>query len=52
MKRSIRQNIYGNWVGYVGRSRVEEFGEHRQVARYWLEKGEIDYNLAYLNGGV
>lgn len=48
MKRSIRKNIYGNWVGYEGRSRVEEFGENETVANYWLKTGEVDYVAAYL----
>ena len=46
-KRSIRKNIYGNWVGYVGRNRVEEFGENETVANYWLKTGEVDFVAAY-----
>ena len=47
MKRSIRKNIHGNWVGYIGRTRAEEFGDYETVARYWLETGEVDYFKAY-----
>lgn len=39
-KRTTRKNIYGNWVGYVGRARVEEFGEDRTRAQEWVETGE------------
>ena len=46
-KRSIRKNIYGNWVGYIGRKRVEEFGENETVANYWLKTGEVDFVAAY-----
>lgn len=41
-KRTIRRNIYGNWVGYVGRARVEEFGDHANSesdANEWLTTG-------------
>lgn len=49
MKRSIRKNIYGNWVGYVGRNRVEEFGEDERGAAYWLKTGDEDwFTNAYL----
>ena len=39
-KRSIRKNIYGNYVGYVGRAREMEFGEDETRAQAWLETGE------------
>lgn len=43
MKRSIKQNIYGNWVGYVGKSRTEEFSDRRECAEYWLKTGDEDW---------
>ena len=39
-KRTIRKNIYGNYVGYVGRSREMEFGEDETGAKEWLETGK------------
>lgn len=42
MKRTVRQNIYGNWVGYLGRTRAEEFGDHSSSesdAKEWAETG-------------
>lgn len=45
MKRKVKQNIYGNWVGYVGKSREVEFGDHAYsegVAKVWEES-----NLTY-----
>lgn len=47
MQRTIRKNIYGNWVGYIGRNRVEEFGENETVAKYWLRTGVVDFLGAY-----
>lgn len=50
MKRSIRKNIYGNWVGYIGRNRVEEFGcdtHGERLANYWLKTGLIDNHACY-----
>lgn len=49
MKRSVKKNIYGNWVGYVGRLREIEFGENERGAKYWLETGDADwFDSAYL----
>ena len=45
MKRTIRKNIYGNWVGFVGRNRVEHFGDKETLARYWLATGHADVPL-------
>lgn len=42
-KRSIRNNIYGNWVGYAGGKRVKEFGCQawsEREANEWLEEGK------------
>jgi hypothetical protein len=47
MKRTIKQNIYGNWVGYTGRSRAEEFGNDEVAAGYWLLTGIVDFNECY-----
>jgi hypothetical protein len=45
MKRTIRKNIYGNWVGFVGKNRVEHFGDKETLARYWLATGHADVPL-------
>jgi hypothetical protein len=45
-KRRIYQNIYGNWVGYEGRARVEEFGcgaSAESDAKEWLETGKVEF---------
>jgi hypothetical protein len=47
MKRTIKQNIYGNWVGYTGRSRAEEFGRYEIAAAYWLITGKVDFFAGY-----
>lgn len=39
-KRSVRQNIYGNWVGYVSGKRWEDFGDApwaEATAQAWKE---------------
>jgi hypothetical protein len=36
-KRSIKVNAYGNWVGYVGRVRSEEFGDDVDTAEIWVK---------------
>jgi hypothetical protein len=38
-KRRIRQNVYGNWKGYEGRKRAEDFGTDESEANRWL-RGE------------
>jgi hypothetical protein len=45
MKRTIRKNVYGNWVGFVGRKKVEHFGDKETLARYWLATGHADVPL-------
>lgn len=40
-KRSIKWNIYGNWVGYAGGKRVMEFGCQtwsEREANEWLNE--------------
>lgn len=41
MKRRIRQNIWGNWKGYEGTRRVEDFGTDEQEARLWLANSPL-----------
>ena len=44
-KRSVRWNIYGNWVGYVSGKRWKEFGCQpwsEREANEWLEGKEND----------
>jgi|SRR5215471_11714592 len=35
-KRRIRENIYGNWRGYIGARCVEDFGLDEVDAHAWL----------------
>lgn len=36
MKRRIHQNVWGNWSGYEGARRTQEFGTDEAEAREWL----------------
>jgi hypothetical protein len=45
--RKIKQNIYGNWVGYQGGKRVEQFGTQDIAAAYWLLTGKVDFLGGY-----
>jgi hypothetical protein len=45
--RKIKQNIWGNWNGYEGRSRVQQFGTDEIAAAYWSLTGEVDFNAGY-----
>jgi hypothetical protein len=47
MKRKIKQNIYGNWCGYQGAKRSNEFGTDEIAAAYWLLTGLVDFNGGY-----
>lgn len=47
MRRRLRLNAYGNWVGYISGKRVEEFGTDEVEAFYWLRTGINDWNAAY-----
>lgn len=46
-KRRIKQNIWGNWCGYLGRARVQEFGTDEVAAGYWSLTGEVDFYAGY-----
>ena len=45
--RKIKQNIWGNWNGYEGRNRVQQFGTDEIAAAYWSLTGEVDFNAGY-----
>ena len=50
MKRTVKQNIYGNWVGYVGRARSEEFGDHANSeadAIEWAKTGSNETRASH-----
>lgn len=52
MKRTIRKNIYGNWVGYLGGKRAEEFGDHANSEAYaneWLATGTNEIRASFNN---
>ena len=34
--KSLKQNIHGNWVGYVGRERIENFSCAFDAAKWFL----------------
>jgi len=36
MKARIKQNVRGNWYGYLGTGRVRAFGTDQQEANDWL----------------
>ncbi len=37
-KRTIRQNVWGNWSGYEGRRAVKRFGNAKFDAEIWREE--------------
>jgi hypothetical protein len=39
-KRRAHLNLWGNWIGYSGASRVEDFGTDEHDALHWLITGE------------
>lgn len=39
MKRRIKQNVWGNWKGYLGTRQALDFGTDEVSARHWLETG-------------
>jgi hypothetical protein len=45
--RKIKQNIWGNWNGYEGRNRVQQFGTDEISAAYWALTGEVNFNAGY-----
>lgn len=45
--RKIKQNVWGNWNGYVGRRRVIQFGTDDIAAAYWSLMGTVDFNAGY-----
>jgi hypothetical protein len=46
-KRKIRQNIYGNYKGYIGVRQMHDFGTDEIAAGHWMVTGELDFNAAY-----
>jgi hypothetical protein len=52
MKVKIRQNIYGNWYGYISGRKVEWFfgstTEQKIAAHKWLEKTNMELDAARL----
>lgn len=34
--KSLKQNIHGNWIGYVGRERIENFSCAFDAAKWFL----------------
>jgi hypothetical protein len=35
-------NIWGNWKGYLGTRKVEDFGTDEADAKQWLETGSVE----------
>ena len=35
-KARIKQNVWGNWNGYVGKKKVMDFGTDERDAQQWL----------------
>lgn len=36
-KRTVKQNVWGNWKGYEGRRIVEDFGTDEMAAKEWAD---------------
>lgn len=45
--RRVKQNVWGNWNGYIGRRKVIEFGPDDVRAGYWKITGKDDRNGGY-----
>jgi hypothetical protein len=48
-KRTVKQNVYGNVVGYEGGQRVAEFGDAHQaelIAEIWKNTPKMTINEA------
>lgn len=41
-KRTIKQNIYGNTVGYVSGKRFWEFGTDAKSAEFWVKGATLE----------
>lgn len=41
-KRRVRQNIYGNTVGYVAGRRFWEFGTDHKSAEFWEQGASLE----------
>ena len=48
MKPRIRQSKSGNWCGYVGNRKVEDFGTNKYWAKAWLANSESRYEAQKL----
>ena len=46
--KSLRVNVYGNLVGYVGRTKVENFSRGRAAAEWLLDTIDTDITDAFL----
>jgi hypothetical protein len=51
-KRKIRQNIWGNWRGYISGRIVQEFGTDEIAAGHWMVTGETDFNIGYASENI
>lgn len=45
--RKIKQNIWGNWNGYLGGRKVAVFGTDEIAAGYWFLTGVTDFAAGY-----
>ena len=41
-KRTVKRNIWGNWVGYVSGRRFWEFGVDEKSANFWAEGATLE----------
>lgn len=41
-KRTIRQNVWGNWNGYVSGRRFWEFGTDHKTAEFWVNGATLE----------
>lgn len=46
--KSLKLNIHGNWIGYVGRERVENFSCAWDAAKWFLASEESDSIKAFM----
>lgn len=47
--KSLKQNIHGNWIGYVGRERIENFSCAFDAASWFLVTEKEDDVVEFMN---
>lgn len=46
--KSLKSNVHGNWIGYVGRERVENFSCAFDAAKWFLATEEAEEITSFM----